>query len=287
MSELKLSITILVSYIILILGLANIDAFQESVLDFSPLFFVFIGVIVFSQLMVTGSIINRGFNVSYYMVVLFWSVVYIVVAFYLADRGKSMQVQIIQFLLVAISAGLAYDVGKRINQVDETLNGLSSSAFPNRVRELALSQDLISAEIKRSRRYHRPLPILVLKLEKRGQQDNLKQYEALEQDVLERFAIAKASQILSDLARTTDIILRDKNGQFVVICPETNFNNLIVLAERLEAAVANDLDARLKWASALFPDEALTFDELVETARSRLEISHHPDNSEEKGKRTG
>jgi GGDEF domain-containing protein len=274
MSELKLSITILVSYIIIILGLANIDSFQESVIDFSPLFFIFVGVIVFSQLMITANIIRRGLQISYYMVVLFWSMLYVIAAIYVESENKAIQVHIIQLLLVAISAGLAYDVGKRINQVDETLNGLSLSAFPNRVRELAASQDLISAEITRSRRYHRPLPILVLQLEKRDEGHNLNQYEALERDILERFAVARVSQILSDLARTTDIILRDKNGQFVVICPETNFNNLIILAERIESAVIHELDAGLNWGSALFPDEALTFDELVEMARVRLAKFH-------------
>lgn len=274
MSELKISITMLVTYVIITLGLANIDSFQESVIDFSPLFFIFVGVIVFSQLMITGNIIRRGLQISYYMVVLFWSVLYVIAAIYVDAEGKPIQVHIIQLLLVTISAGLAYDVGKRINQVDETLNGLSLSAFPNRVRELATSQDLISAEITRSRRYHRPLPILVLKLKQRDADHDLNQYEALERDILERFAVARVSQILSDLARTTDIILRDKNGQFVVICPETNLNNLTILAERLEAAVINELDATLHWGSALFPDEALTFDELVEVARARLAKFH-------------
>lgn len=275
MSELKLSITILISYVIVILGLANIDSFQESVIDFSPLFFVFVGVIVFSQLMITGNIIRRGLQISNYMVVLFWSVLYVIAAIYVEGGEKPVQVQIIQLLLIAISAGLAYDVGKRISRVDETLNGLSLSAFPNRVRELATSQDLISAEITRSRRYHRPLPILALQLQKRDEDHDLNQYEALERDILERFAVARVSQILSDLARTTDIILRDKNGQFVVICPETNFNNLTILAERIEAAVNDELDAGLNWGSALFPDEALTFDELLEMARSRLVSFHH------------
>jgi GGDEF domain-containing protein len=189
--------------------------------------------------------------------------------FYSRDT-RPIQVQAIQLLLVAISAGLAYDVGKRIGQLDKTLDGLSSSAYPNRARDLQDARDLISAEITRSRRYHHPLSILTIRLDKHKNKEGLKDYKALENDMLERFAVAKISHILSDLARNTDLVLRDKNGQFVILCPETDANNISVLAERIAAAVDESLNTDIDWGSAAFPDEALTFDDLLQTARKRL-----------------
>jgi len=271
MSDFKISITILVSYVILVLGIANIDSFQSSVIDFTPGFFVLVAIIVFSELVVTGGLIRQGVRISYYTVVIFWVIIYLLVWFFYFDSQKSFQVQIIQLLLVAISAGLAYDVGKRIGQLDKTLDGLSSSAYPNRAREIRESQDLIAAEITRSRRYHHPLSVLVFQLSKQSNKETRKGYSTLENDMRERFAVAKISQILSDLARNTDVILRDKGGLFVLICPETDANKIFVLAERIVAAVDESLNVVIGWGSATFPDEALTFDDLLQTARKRLE----------------
>lgn len=270
MSELKLSITILVSYVTLVLGIANVDAFQSSVLDFNPEFFVLVAIIVFSELMITGNLIRQGVKISYYTVILFWVIVYVLAwMFYFGDE-RPIQVEIIQLLLVVISAALAYDVGKRTGQLDKTLEGLSSSAYPNRARDIQDARDLIAAEITRSRRYHHPLSILTFRLNLQRNKKTWKGYEPLEIDMLERFTVAKISQILSDLARNTDIVLRDKDGQFVLLCPETDTNNVTILAERISATVNESLKTDIDWGSAAFPDEALTFDDLLQTARGRL-----------------
>lgn len=275
MSDLKISITILVSYITIVLGIANIDAFQESVINFSPVFFLLVALVVFSELLITGNLIKQGVKISYYWVISFWVVIYILVWIFYWGNSRPVQVQLIQLLLTALSAGLAYDVGKRIGQIDRTLDGLSSSAYPNRARDIQSARDLIDSEITRSRRYHHPLAVLTIQLGDRRNKrmDRREAKESLTKDMLERFATAKISQILSDLARNTDIILRDKDGQFILLCPETDLNSTHILANRIDAAVNEKLDVGIYWGSASFPDEAITFDDLIQTAKNRLEQS--------------
>lgn len=270
MNDLKLSITILVSYVIVVLGIANIDSFQSSVIDFNPAFFIIVAIIVFSELIITGSLIRNGVKISNYAVIIFWLAVYVGVWTFFLEDTRPIQVQAIQMVLVAISAGLAYDVGSRIGQLDKTLDGLSSSAYPNRVREIRDANDLIDAEITRSRRYHHPLSILAFRLAKQTNTGSRNGYTPLENDMRERFAVAKISQIISDLARNTDLILRDKDGQFVLLCPETDKNNISILAERIVTVVDESLNANIGWGSAAFPDEALTFEDLLQTARGRI-----------------
>jgi hypothetical protein len=270
MNDLRISITILVSYVIAILGVANIDEFQESYIDFSPIFFILIAIVIFSELILVSLLIRSGVKLRYYSVIVFWVIVYAVMwAFYSSSR-TTIEVHIIQFLLLILSAILAYDVGRRIGELDKTLEGLSSSAYPNRARDMQSSRDLIAAEITRSRRYHHPLSLLTIKLGKPTGKEGWRELETLASDMYERFAIAKVSQILSDLARSTDIILYDRDGQFVLLCPETNLNNISVLAERMEAAVEESINAKIDWGTAAFPDEALTFEDLLQTAQKRL-----------------
>jgi GGDEF domain-containing protein len=274
MSELKLSITILLSYIIAVMGIANIDEFQESIIDFNPEFFILMSVAVFFQLIITGNLVRAGVKITQYLIILFWLGVYGLFWIFYFGSSRPIEVQLIQLLLLLISAGLAYDVGKRIAQVDKAMDGLSASAYPNRVREIQSSREIITTEITRSRRYHHPLVVLSLRLSSwEGNGTDLKRYDSLERDMIKRFAVAKVSQILSELARSTDIILRDKEGEYVLLCPETNLKAASVLAKRIEAAVDESLNSKIEWGSAEFPDEALTFEDLLQTARGRYSRS--------------
>lgn len=271
MSDLRISITLLVAYIIALLGLANIDEFQQSVIDFNPSFFVLIALIVFVELIITGALIKQGVRITAYMMIVFWLFVYILIWWGYWGNSRPLQVHLIQLLLASLAAGLSFDVGRRIGQVDRALDGLSNDAYPNRSKDINSARDEINEEITRSRRYKRPLALMTLRLGKGPQESVLKDSKALEKDLLERFALAKAGQIISDLARNTDMVLKDSNGMFILLCPETEGPQLSLIAERIKAAIQDGLNIQMEWGGASFPDEAITFDDLLSIARRRAE----------------
>lgn len=270
MSDLKQSIITLFVFVVTLLGIANVESFQESIIDFSPVFFILIAVILFSELIIVGRLIKAGVRLSQYAVIAFWLFVYGVIWYFYLGAQKSVEVNLIQLLLVLLTAVLAFDVGRRVDQTDIALERLASSAYPNRALDIQTARDSISAEITRSRRYHHPLSILTVRLEKNKSWGDWKEVKLLANEMLERFAIAKVSQILSDHARNTDMVLRDRDGQFVLLCPETNQASTSILANRIADAVKRELDAQIVCGSASFPDEALTFDDLINAANGRL-----------------
>lgn len=270
MSELKQSIITLFIFIVLLLGAANVESFQESFIDFSPVFFVLIAIILFTELIVVGSLIKAGVQLSQYAVISFWLVVYGLIWYFYLGNEKSTEVNLVQGMLVLLSAVLAFDVGRRIDQTNIALERLAASNFPNRSMDIQLARDLVNAEITRSRRYHHPLSILSVQLEKRKSWGDWNNSELFTKEMMERFAVAKVSQILSDNARGTDMVLRDRGGRFVLLCPETNQTSANILASRIAEAVKRQLDAEVECGSSSFPDEALTFDDLLDTANNRL-----------------
>lgn len=270
MSDLKQSIITLFVFVVALLGIANVESFQESIIDFSPVFFILIAVILFSELIVTGRLVKAGVRLSQYAVIAFWLIVYAFVWYFYLGTDKSIEVNLAQGMLVLLSAVLAFDVGRRIDQTDTALERLASSTYPNRAMDIQSARDLVNSEITRSRRYHHPLSILTVQLEKKKSWGNWKNSELLANEMMERFAVAKVSQILSDNARSTDMVLRDREGRFVLLCPETNQTSANILAERIALAVKRQLDAGVECGSSSFPDEALTFDDLLNTANERL-----------------
>ena len=269
MSELKQSILILFIFVVTLLGIANVDAFQESIINFSPVFFVMIAVILFSELIIVGSLIKAGVRLSQYSVIVFWLVVYGFIWYFFIGDEKAFEVNLLQMLLVLLTAVLAFDVGRRIDQTDIALEKLASSAYPNRALDIQGAREIISSEIARSRRYHHPLSVLTIRLEKGKAWGDWKDLKLLANEILEKFAIAKVSQILSDHARSTDMVLRDRDGQFALVCPETGLGNTAILAHRIAEAVRKELDSGVEFGSASFPDEALTFEDLLSIANER------------------
>lgn len=270
MSELKQSIIILFVFIVLLLGAANVESFQESFIDFSPVFFVLIAIILFTELIIVGSLLKAGVNLSQYVVIAFWLIVYGLVWYFYLGNEKPIEVNLVQGMLVLLTAVLAFDVGRRIDQTDAALERLAASNFPNRAMDIQSARDLVDAEITRSRRYHHPLSILTVQLEKKKSWGDWKNSELFAREMMERFAVAKVSQILSDNARDTDMVLRDRDRKFVLLCPETNQTSTNILAGRIAEAVKRELDVDVECGSSSFPDEALTFEDLLRTASDRL-----------------
>jgi GGDEF domain-containing protein len=272
MSDFKNSITILFFYTMLVMGISQVQYFEENFLDFEPLFFIMFALAILSELLVVGNLIKLGVRISIYFFVGFWATAYFAVwvSYWRVNQQLDIQTLILQFILVELAAGLAYVVGRNVGQLDKTLDGLSSTTYPNRAIEIGDAEERINDELTRSRRYHHSLPVLILELESSVVADVHGHYDPLQRDMLKRFTNAKLGQIISELSRQSDLVLRDRNGQFVILCTETNHENIPIFAERIRVEVLLRLDLTISWGAAVFPDDALSFTDLLDVAKSRL-----------------
>jgi GGDEF domain-containing protein len=150
------------------------------------------------------------------------------------------------------------------------MDSLALSAFPNRARDIESEGQRIKIELTRSRRYHRPLSLVVIQTETEDEKITREMLKSVQHDLLTRFTSARVGQIIDDRIRQTDLVLRDYKGRFIVLCPETELGNASLLAKRISHAIKERTNLRVLWGVAAFPDEALTFDDLLQKARERL-----------------
>lgn len=268
MKNLTNSVALLLAYLFLVLGLAQIRTFELHVVYFERAFFIIMTLAVFA------GILNPGrYRLRIYAFLAFWAGVYVIVwqVYWrsLASPPDLSEVAI-QFVLMEVAAGLAHNVGTHLVELDTLFDGLSSSTYPNRTLDINLAGDRIQAEMTRSRRYSRPLTVLILKLDPPGKAEHVEQLASFQRDLFNRFSLAKAGQIINGHARQTDLIMRDESGQFVILCPETDSKNCSTLAERIRAAVEGQLGNGLRWGIASFPEETLEFGELLRKASRQL-----------------
>ncbi len=266
MTDLRNSVFLLIAFLIIIFGISSVELFEENVLNFHPAFFIMLTLAAFGGILIPS-------RISIYFYLIAWAVIYVLVWIYyfrFLPIPRNAQELGVQFLLIEISAGLSYFVGRQVQQIDALVRGLSVSAYPNRTLNIKANRDLINTEVTRSRRYKRPFTALVLKLEFNDRKDNLHRNETIQRDLLRRFTLAKTGQIINEFARQTDMVFSDQFDRFILLCPETDYQKSTVLAERIYKSVSEKVDASIAWGAASFPQDALTFDDLVELASHRM-----------------
>jgi hypothetical protein len=176
----------------------------------------------------------------------------------------------VEFILLEMGVWLAYRLALQISHAESIMDSLALSAFPNRAHDIDSENQRIRIELTRSRRYHRPLSVLIIQSEPEDEKTTREMLRSIQHDLLSRFTFARVAQIIDDCIRQTDLVLRDHKGRFIVLCPETDFSNATLLAKRISQAIKERTDLGVLWGVAAFPEEALTFEDLLQKARERL-----------------
>jgi GGDEF domain-containing protein len=269
MTNLKRSFFGAAVYLALIFILGQFDYADRPIINFASYFYL--AVMIAVPLTLFFPSISR---VSAYVPLLVWAGVYIVLVQiinrnYTANKGE-LPVVVLEFVLLEVGVWFAHQLAQQISQAESIMDALAMSAFPNRAHDIDSENQRIKIELTRSRRYHRPLSIVMIEVESEDEKSTREMLKSIQHDLLSRFTSARVGQIIDDRIRQTDLVLRDYKGRFIVLCPETDFPSAALLAKRISMAVKERTSLRVLWGVAAFPEEALTFEDLMQKARDRL-----------------
>lgn len=269
MNKLKFTLfwTTLYIAVVFILGLS--DNVDRPIINFASYFYLAV-LVAFPVTLFFPSITN----VSPYIPMLIWAGIYMVILQVL-DRSTSTKaiefaVIIIEFILLELGVWLAYRLAIQIGQAESIMDTLALGAFPSRARTIEQEHQQIKKEFARSRRYDRPLSLVVIEAEPENQAGTTELLRNIQDDLHHRFRSARVGQVIDEYTRQTDLILKDHRGRFIILCPETDYRIVALLADRLARNIKERTGLNIHCAVASFPDDALSFDDLVEKAFDRL-----------------
>jgi GGDEF domain-containing protein len=221
-------------------------------------------------------------RLSVYIPLFIWGIIYVVLL-EVVDRkltaGLDLSVIVVEFVLLEAGVWFAHHLAVQIGHAESVMEALALTAFPNRVHDINTESQRIKIEFTRSRRYHRPLSLIVIEMETENEKMIREMLKGIQHDLLNRFTSARVGQIIDERIRQTDLLLRDYSGRFIILCPETDLNSVSLLATRIVQAVRERTSIEILWGAASFPDEALTFDDLLQKGRERLShfVSKEPE----------
>lgn len=269
MSNLKQSIFWVTFYLAVIFVLAQFDYSDSPIIDFAKYFYFLVMVAVPATIFFPY--ISRT-SVAIPMII--WGAVYLVLL-QILDRSDSapfstFPIILLEFILVQLGVWLAYQLAYGISQAESVMDLMALTAFPSRTMDINAASKQIKTEITRSRRYHRPMGLIVLQASMDENIPKSQLVSAIKNDLSHRFSFARIGQVIDEHIRQTDMVFRERFNRFVILCPETNFQNSQILAERIADMIHNKTSVQVAWTVAAFPDDALSFDDLLEVANSKL-----------------
>lgn len=275
MTNLKKSLFWIAFYLLIVLVLAQLDRSDTPIINFAAYFYLV--AIFLVPVMVFVPSLNK---VSVVVPMIFWGAIYFGLS-QIINRAYtgSLDVEVIVLEIVILEVGvwLSYQLAVGIQRSESLMDVLAQGAFPHRAIELDAASEQIKIEFGRSRRYHRPFSLLVVHAFPKDDEVVREMLKSLQRDVLTRLSNARIGQTIAETIRQSDLLIRDRIGRFLVLCPETNLERAGFLAERICRIVEERAGLHVNCGVAAFPDEALTFEDLLNLARDRSKQNPNPD----------
>lgn len=171
---------------------------------------------------------------------------------------------------------LLFYTHRLVNNASELEVGVKSLLFKDEIKRVDEAREVINSEVMRSRHYHRPMSVIVVEPEVGSLRAAFNQaVQDVQHALAARYTKNKLGKAMRQQLRLMDMVLEEKNGRFVILCPEIDAAESERLIERIQTAVAHELEIHLHCGTASFPDEAPTFDGLITQATQKI---HHTQN---------
>jgi hypothetical protein len=190
-----------------------------------------------------------------------WGVFYILCKLFIFTGrpflgGIYTYLSVTEFSMLSLLIWSSGKVASELYDVEETVANVTLDDVSERVKKLDQAEDVISKEFARSRRHDTPISVMVLKVHPEDVEFNLQRSaDEILKGMLKRYASNRLVRLLDRELRRTDLVI------------ET-----FVLADRIRTIIKENIGINVSAGFASFPDEALTFDDLLKQAESQTQI---------------
>lgn len=188
--------------------------------------------------------------------------------------GYALPLTVTQVSAIILTGLLARQIHYGLQEFEEVIANITFNYIGKLPRPFSEGQGPMYREVKRARRYHRPLAVIALKVDERDIKVVLPHMvKEVQHAMMRQYVLAGVARILDNNIHDFETIaLRDNN--FILVLPEITGEEADQIAQKLQDAVNEQLKIQLQVGTANFPGEAMTFESLVEMA---LKNAQQPD----------
>jgi GGDEF domain-containing protein len=179
-----------------------------------------------------------------------------------------------EICVIALTTILARWVGNGLSEFESAIANITIGQAGKLPEPFSIGQGEMYREVRRARHYQRPLTLMAIGVEEESIQ------VALDRMVQEVQQAMMKQYVLSGVARTLCAALEDyhiiaqRNDHFLALLPEVTSEQLTDLTGRLRKAVSEQVGVTLQIGTASFPEDAMTFENLVEKAVEEMDPAY-------------
>lgn len=198
--------------------------------------------------------------------------------FGLENGDDNLALIITELSALTLSTILARMVSLQIEEWRKVITSLTIGDLHDEHQPFETGQAQIYREIRRARRHQRAAALLAVtavetsgeSTTKRLQETPLYRFvEEVRRETLEKYVSARLAELL--VAELGDLaIVTKRNNHFVTLLPETDRERLQEITRKLQLAAKEKLGLQLKIGMSTFPDEAVTFESMLENAETEM-----------------
>jgi hypothetical protein len=181
-----------------------------------------------------------------------------------------------------LSARVAQDLREFARAVELVTLALPHGQQP--LRNLEEARATVDVEMVRSRRFERPLSLVVIQIDPAAIRVHLHRLiQEMQHALVQRYVVATMAHLLTRTLRRTDLVVADGcPGRLLLVTPETNALEAGAVGSRAVQLIRERMGLSVRYGVASFPQQALTFEDLRGVAEADLYYEAAP-NTEAEG----
>ncbi|MEX0820246.1 MAG: hypothetical protein WD070_11665 [Pirellulaceae bacterium] len=169
-----------------------------------------------------------------------------------------------------VTASLTRAITEAIREFEDRTQQVLHMHFDRPVADVDASQTQLYREVRRARKFGRPLTVLALSASNVKDPALLAQFvEEIQRRGVRKYIDARLAQVINNCVSDCDIVAY-RDDCFFVMCPELAGDKMDSISRRLKEAARQELGLTLNIGSATFPDEEVTLGGLLEKAEDAL-----------------
>jgi len=190
--------------------------------------------------------------------------------------GTAIPLTVTEICVIVLTTILARRVSNGLSEFESAIVRITIGQVGKLPEPFSMGQGEMYREVRRARHHQRPLALMAIGIEEESIQIALdRMVQEAQQAMMKQYVLSDVARTLCDELEDYNIIAQ-RNDHFLALLPEAAPEQLTDLANRLRKAVSEQVGVTLQVGIASFPEDAVTFESLVEKAVEEMDAESEP-----------
>ena len=185
--------------------------------------------------------------------------------------GSAIPLTVTEICVIALTTIMARWVSNGLSEFENAIANITIGQVGKLPQPFSMGQGEMYREVRRARHHQRPLTLMAVGVEEESIQVALdRMVQEVQQAMMKQYVLSGVARTLCDELEDYNIIAQ-RNDHFFALLPEVTPGKSSDLIERLRKAVSEQVGVALQIGIASFPEDAVTFESLVEKAAEEMD----------------